>query len=378
VTQKIKVLRFTFGGLVTLLFLLVAILIARTWNAISDIDLVQLFKADNIDVNVSIQNISSHFYLSPTHPLALQIINWQEKLPKEALIEFTLLGFIAAISVFVWWKFSAAFYPLWQKFQEGSTRRVDSIASTKKSTSTYYFTGSPMMALFKKEALVTSRNLRGVMWFLFLFGLWLAQVGTNIILRHNITRHQADITEKLATFQALQFIIATYFICSFALRFVFPSFSVEKKTAWILGSAPLSFRKLFYSKYIFYVAFFGALGSLMSYVNVRILNLNAMYSLYSMSLFVTTVIFIVTLALSLGALFPSKDTDDPEAISTSMSGLFFTALSLLYGGLSAFTLYITLVRKETPVLIAFEVFTLALTAILLLKTPKLASKKATL
>jgi hypothetical protein len=212
--------------------------------------------------------------------------------------------------------------------------------------------------------------------FLFLFGLWLAQVGTNIILRHNIVRYQTDVSERLAVFQALQFIIATYFICSFALRFVFPAFSVEKKTAWILGSAPLSFRKLFYSKYLFYTSFFVLLGSFMSYVNVRILHLDFTHSLYSMSLFVTTVIFIVTLALTLGALFPSKETDDPEAISTSMSGLFFTALALIYGGLSAGMLYLTLIKNQASFVLLFIPLTIVLTGIMLSKTPKLAKMRA--
>ncbi len=376
VTQKIKAVRFTFGGFVTLLFLIIVALIAKTWNAVSGIDLVTLFKADNIDVNVNIQNISSHFYLSPTHPLALEIINWQEKLPQAALSNFLLLSILALLAVSLWWKVSVKFYPLWQKFQEGSSRLVDKEAITRNTSSTYYFTGGPVFALFKKEALVSSRNLRGVMWFLFLFGLWLAQVGTNIILRHNIVRHQADVSERLAVFQALQFIIATYFICSFALRFVFPAFSVEKKTAWILGSAPLSFRKLFFSKYLFYTSFFVLLGTLMSYVNVRILHLDFTHSLYSMSLFVTTVIFIVTLALSLGAVFPSKETDDPEAISTSLSGLFFTALALIYGGLSAGVLYLTLIKNHTSYIGLFIPVTIAITVIMLIKTPKIAKIRA--
>jgi hypothetical protein len=95
VSQKINAIRFTFGGFVTLLFLIIVGIITKTWNAVSGIDLVTLFKADNIDVNVTIQNISSHFYLSPTHPLALEIINWQEKIPQAALGNFVLLTVLA-------------------------------------------------------------------------------------------------------------------------------------------------------------------------------------------------------------------------------------------------------------------------------------------
>lgn len=375
ITKKIKFIRFTFGGLVALLLLIITGITIKTWNVVSGIDLVKLFKADDVDVTINLQNISSHFYLSPTHPLALQIVNWQERFITEALMNFIVLIGLTSLITFIWWKVSIIFYPLWQKFQEISTQTVGEPTTSKISLSTYYFTGSKTMALFKKEALVLSRNMKGVLWFLFLFGLWLAQVGTNIILSHNIIKHQTDVSEKLAVFQALQFIIAIYFICSFSLRFVFPSFSVEKKTSWILGSAPLSFTKLFFSKYLFYTSFFVVLGSLMSYVNVRVLNLDVMYSLYSMSLFIIAVIFIVTLALSFGAIFPSKETDDPEAISTSMSGLFFTALSLLYGGLSSLTLYTTLLRQETLPLVLFEVFTLLLVGVLLLLTPSIATRK---
>lgn len=376
VSQKMTSIRFSFGGLTTLFFLLTVAIIAKLWSTVSTVDLVKLFKADNIDINVSIQTISSHFTFLPTHPLALEILNWQNKHTTEALGNFSYLLILTLVALIAWWKISYLFYPLWQKFQEGSTKRSEKETTPKNTKATYYFTGSKTRALFTKEALVFRRNMKGVLWFLFLLGLWLAQVGTNIILHHNIVRYETDISEKLAVFQALQFIIAVYFICSFALRFVFPSFSVEKKTAWILGSAPLSFVKIFFSKYLFYTAFFVVMGTLMSYINFRILNLSFTYGLYSMTLFVTTVIFIVTLGLSLGALFPSTDTDDPEMISTSMSGLFFTALSLIYGALSAGVLYLTLTKGIVSLLVTFIALTCTATGILLLHVPYRVSKRA--
>ena len=369
IAQKSKRIHFSFGGLVTLFSIVTIAIISKVWSAVSTVDLVKLFKADNIDVNVSIQTISSHFTLLPTHPLALEILNWQNKHTSEALLTFSYLCILTLVAVISWWKISHLFYPLWQKFQEGSTGISEKEMTSKSRRATYYFTGSKTMALFKKEALVFRRNVKGVLWFLFLLGLWFAQVGTNIVLHHNIVRYQTDVSEKLAVFQALQFIIAVYFICSFALRFVFPSFSVEKKTAWILGSAPLSFIRIFFSKYLFYIAFFVSMGTLMSYINFMILNLTYTYGLYSMTLFISTVIFIVTLGLCLGALFPSTDTDDPEMISTSMPGLFFTALSLIYGALSAGVLYLTLTKGLVSLLVIFIALTYIMVGILLLHVP---------
>ncbi len=374
ISKKIKALRFSFTGFITFLFLIAATIITGVWKSVSTVDLVKLFKADNIDVNVTLQNISSHFYFLPTHSVALQIVNWQNNLSTQALIQFLILLILTFLTLFLWWKVSIRFYPLWQKFQEGSSRLSNEAGTSKKHITPYLFSGSIGTVLFKKEALVTSRNMKGVLWFLFLTSIWLAQVAINMILSTNIGRYQTDVSEKLAVFQALQFIIAVYFICAFTLRFVFPSFSTEKKTAWILGSAPISFTRIFYSKYLFYTLFFVFIGSVMGYVNVTILNLAFTYALLSMSLFITTVIFIVTLGLSLGALFPSTETDDPEAISTSMPGLFFTALSLIYGGISALMLYLTLIKGILPVLVLFEIVTLLLVGIMLLKTPALVKK----
>ncbi len=377
ITEKIKFIRFTFGGLILFLLLVVLGIGAFVWKSISTIDLVQLFKADNADITVTLQNIGNHFMLLPTHPLALEISMWQNNQIQEALVNVVILFLSMLLATYTWWKVSFLFYPLWQKFQEGATTTTS--GQEKVSTQVpYYFFGNPSVALIKKEMLISRRNLKGILWSLFLMSLWLAQIGTNIVLRNNIQKYQTDITEKIAIFQAIQFIIAVYFICSFALRFVFPSFSVEKKTAWILGTAPLSFKKIFFSKYIFYTSSFLVLGSGMSYISASVLHLPFTYTFYSMSLFITTTLFIVTLSLSLGALFPSKETDDPEIMSTSMSGLFLTALSLSYGALSAWILYITLIKSIVLPLYTFIGVTFLFIFVLLRNVPHLAQKKSTI
>jgi hypothetical protein len=243
-------------------------------------------------------------------------------------------------------------------------------------TKPYRFTGGNVVALFKKEALVSSRNWKGVLWFCFLFLIWLLQIGMNVIVNSHIHRYELDISQKKITFQIIQYIIAIYFMSAFTLRFVFPSFSVEKKTAWILASAPLNFKKIFFGKYLFYSIFFVSLGVLMSFINSGVLGLSFTHAFYLMLLFITTIIFIVTVGIVLGALFPSTETDDPEAISTSMSGLSFTALALIYGAISDGVLYLTLTQGSVLYLLIFVVFTLLTVLFLLLKTPAWVNKRA--
>ncbi|MBP6888573.1 MAG: hypothetical protein KBC21_02600 [Candidatus Pacebacteria bacterium] len=373
-TQKVKGLRFSLGGLVRVIIATVSLFTGAMWAIIKSLDLVQVFKADIESESVSVTNIAGYFDFLPTHPFAMELLSWQNNDQALALYYFAILGVCAVGSLFVWWKFSPVFYQLWQKFQEGEGASLLASSEVTRKGFVYRFNGSQTAVLFKKEMLSTSRNFKGVLWFVFLLTIWFLQIGTNTVLGFNIGRHQSDITLKIAILQSLQFIIAIYFICSFSLRFVFPAFSVEKRTAWILGSAPLNFRKIFFGKYFFYVTSFTILGASMSYVTISVINIPLVYSIYTIASFVIATISIVTLALSFGVIFPNNESDDPEVITTSMSGLFFTAFSLVYGALIAWALYTVLSSGNSVPLIGLLLLSIISTFLLLQQTPYLVKK----
>ncbi len=373
-TQKIKGLKFSLGGLVRVIIATVSLFTGAMWAIIKSLDLVQVFKADIESESVSVTNIAGYFDFLPTHPFAMELLSWQNNDQALALYYFAILGVCAVGSLFVWWKFSPVFYQLWQKFQEGEGASLLASSEITRKGFVYRFNGSQTAVLFKKEMLSTSRNFKGVLWFVFLLTIWFLQIGTNTVLGFNIGRHQSDITLKIAILQSLQFIIAIYFICSFSLRFVFPAFSVEKRTAWILGSAPLNFRKIFFGKYFFYVTSFTILGASMSYVTISVINIPLVYSIYTIASFVIATISIVTLALSFGVIFPNNESDDPEVITTSMSGLFFTAFSLVYGALIAWALYTVLSSGNSVPLIGLLLLSIISTFLLLQQTPYLVKK----
>jgi ABC-2 type transport system permease protein len=369
--------RFTFKRLITLLLFIVSVGAVFIWKSIRSVDLVRLFRADNADAVISITSIGSHFRMFPTHPFALELISWQTGVPGEMLYNFALLLVLAAGLLLVWRFVSPSIYPMWQILQEG-TRGGDLTTMSASRGRGYRFEGSLTSVLFKKEALVLSRNFKGVLWLAFLFTIWMLQVGMNVIVNSHVHRYEVDISQKLVTLQLLQYIIAVYFVSAFALRFVFPSFSVEKKTLWILGSAPLSFKRVFFGKYLFFVTFFVGLGMLMSFINVGILKLSLSHGISLIFLFLSTIVFIVTLGLSLGALYPSRETDDPEAISTSIPGLFFTGLSLVYGAFSDCILYLYLTKNMIAPLFGFIVVTMVIIGVFLAKVPRRVQKTALL
>lgn len=357
VTRIFTFFAYNFKGLAVLLISLASLILVSVWKTVKGIDLMALFKGSETDANVTISSMASHFEMLPTHPFAMEIINFQTAHNLEALQNFVTLGFLAAVLTFFWFKLSRLHYPLWQKFQDGTgTERLSGLERMKAIT--YTFTGSIPSILFKKEALISTRNTKGVLWFFFLFSIWFMQLAANVLLNHNVQKYQDDISPRMVSLQMIQYIIAIYFISAFTLRFVFPSFSTERKTNWILGSAPISFNKIFFSKYIFYTVFFVALGILMNYCNAQALHLTVSHAFYSMVLFVTVIVFIVTLGIVLGVLFPNTETDDPEAISTSVPGLFFTALALMYGAASDGVLYLMLKQGNPFWLVIFVVFTI--------------------
>lgn len=370
ITSYVKVIHFTFKGLVALLISITSLLLFSVWRIIKNIDLVELFKGRETDNLVTVSSMASHFTLMPTHPFAMEILNFQIGLQADAFHNFSRLGIFALILTVVWFIISRLYYPLWQKLQDGASRDKEYSSSLFRNTSAYIFTGSLSTVLFKKEMLISSRNLKGVLWFFFLISVWFMQLAANILLNHNVQKYQDDINPRMVSLQMIQYIIAIYFISAFTLRFVFPSFSTERKTKWILGSAPVSFIKIFFSKYFFYTTFFIILGVVMNYINSFALHLTATHTVYLMILFVTVITFIVTFGLTLGALFPSTETDDPEVISTSMPGLFFTAIALIYGGISDGVLYLTLTQNNSLWLILFVLFTIFVIILTLLKVPQ--------
>ena len=373
-SKVLKIFTFNFRGMIAILVLLIVTSVTLIGRAAKKVDLVSIFKAEDVDNAITLATIGSHFRFLPSHPFALQIVHWQTGMSSAAITNFFVLVLLAAGAFLLWWFVSPLFYPLWLQFQEGGSRSVRSDGVPSGSRFAYHFTGGTTTVLFKKEALTLSRNVKGMLWSLFLLCLWLAELGISAVSRLNLHRYEIDITDKMAVLQAIQFIIAIYFMCAFVLRFVFPSFSVEKKTSWILASAPLSFKKIFLGKYFFYVVSFASLGVVMNYVNGLVLHVPLVYGLYSTVLLVTVIIFIVTLGLALGALFPSFETDDPESISTSMPGLFFTALSLSYGAVSAWLLYMTLVNGLAPLLFIFILATYGATWMLVARVLRVRRK----
>lgn len=127
--------------------------------------------------------------------------------------------------------------------------------------------------------------------------------------------------------------LAGFVVAAIAARFVFPAMSIEGRMMWLLRSAPIDVRTIFWSKY--------RVGTypLLLVALPLIVGTNLVLDASPFILILTSVTMIgvtlalTALALGLGALYPNYDTENVAEIPTSFGGLIFmmSAVSYLAG-----------------------------------------------
>jgi hypothetical protein len=356
-----------------LLFTLAA---GTIWYANFNTDLIDLFKAQNIDKQVvEPETISENFKLSPAHPVAAGIFSLQNDNIAKAYSLIFLLMAMTALAVGMVWMASGWYLTIWQKLQEGGFTAKPAPKTVPQKSYPRFLLNSPEAALFKKEILISSRSMRNVMWFGFFLFIWLIQTGVNLVLSKNIAEHEIAIGSFPVMIQVLQFLTAIFFISAFVLRFVFPSFSMERNTSWIIDSSPIQKQRVFWTKLSFYLPILILLGVVIGYSNLLIMDLSFTHTLSTLILFIISILFSVTLGLSLGAIFPSQDADDPAALSTSMPGIGFTLASLGHGILGAWFLFRLLKETDSLSFLLFIISTIIAVSVLFYIAPASFSKK---
>jgi hypothetical protein len=161
-------------------------------------------------------------------------------------------------------------------------------------------------------------------------------------MKHNFANISLGDISTPQLVESLQLLVIVYFSSALVLRFIFPAFSVERDNAWSLFSAPVSLVDTFQAKAIFYTSILLLLSFAISIIHILILSASTVSSgLFIFYVLVESVVLAV-LGLSVGAIFPNFETTDPQALSTSLSGLSFTALALVYGSFGAYMFFLTL------------------------------------
>jgi len=182
------------------------------------------------------------------------------------------------------------------------------------------------------------------------------------MLSRNIADYSLELNDVPKLVMVMQLVTGIYFISAFVLRFVFPAFSSEKKSAWLLATAPINYSEIYWAKLVYFASLFTGLGLIIVTVNSSYFGASILSYALSIVIFITAAVAVIVYGLSLGAIFPNFETDDPAALSTSLPGLAFIIGSLAYGALGGLILYKTYSDGAVWWIIFFEMISMVMTA----------------
>jgi ABC-2 type transport system permease protein len=146
--------------------------------------------------------------------------------------------------------------------------------------------------------------------------------------------------------------LAGFVLSAVAVRFAFPAISLEGKAFWILQTAPISLRKLLWSKFWLNLVPLLFLGELLVFLSNLLLRVPGwMMTLSLITIFLMT-FGITAIAVGVGALYPKFDYDHAAEISTGFGGMICMIFSIGFIGLTvmieAWPVYLLTVQKFDP------------------------------
>lgn len=248
---------------------------------------------------------------------------------------------------------------VWQLLQEGNYIANNSEDQSTNHKSYTFPATDAVHTIIDKELLLIWRDKKNIFWLLTVIGLWLAQTAVSWRVVSNVVNYgEAEVFPDFI--YALILAIGLYFISALTLRFVFPTFSAERKVSWILGVAPISTWNIAVGKLFIYTGLFLFIGSPILIANFIILNFAFFPALLYWIIFSLSVILIILLAIFLSIRYPNRFSSDPETLSTTLPGLAFTSIALGASIIIANIMYLVLSNVDLVILLVLLITTLNL------------------
>ena len=122
--------------------------------------------------------------------------------------------------------------------------------------------------------------------------------------------------------------LAGFVLASVGVRFVFPAVSAEGFSFWIMQSAPLTIRRLLWSKFFFYLAPVLLLGLILTVASNELLNVSPLISWLAPITIFAMVFGITALGVGMGAAFPNFKAENLTQVATGFGGLLYMILAM--------------------------------------------------
>jgi ABC-2 type transport system permease protein len=122
--------------------------------------------------------------------------------------------------------------------------------------------------------------------------------------------------------------LAGFVVSAVAIRFVFPAVSIEGKSFWLVRSAPISIRKLLWSKFWMYMVPLLVLSEVLIVLSNRFLNVSGLMMALSVATMVLLTAGIVGLGIGLGAIYPRFHVENVAKIATGYGAILYMILAM--------------------------------------------------
>jgi len=346
-----------FKVLVTLVSAVVVYLAVFLWQRLVNMNLAEVFQVDNI-VNPSLALFLDYFSVLPSHYPAMVIFHFQEGNALSAFKYLAILFLALVLIVLIFKLLESKFLHIWQRFQEGSFEAKKAKKKTKKHLVEGNFPKSAEAVIYKKELLISLRSSKNFLWFSFLAILLFAQVAVISLLdKYSNIGDGFVLGDNMI---AVQLAIVLFFITAFIIRFVFPSFSQESDTSWIMGSAPIKMSKVFYGKYKIFSLVLILLGALSLLLYIIPLQLSLYLAIILNLVVLMSILTLTMLGLALGAMYINFESNDPNELSTTAPGISFMILALAYITLSTYLFYLIVSGTSYFPLVLFVIISISI------------------
>lgn len=162
-------------------------------------------------------------------------------------------------------------------------------------------------------------------------GFLLLLLGMHLLLLRAISSAQAFQGTDLAALPiAFAYAAIGYFTLMLALRYVFPSITLEGRGAWLVWSSPLHAHEIYSWKLFFWAASLAASMGAAAVLVIALFAFPAPLATLFLVAALATSVSLAALTLGIGAFAPDFRAKDPDMIATSPAGLAATAAGGFY------------------------------------------------
>ncbi len=222
----------------------------------------------------------------------------------------------------------AEFYPAWLASLEESLRRKEAGVFLSGKAFTIAPSRGQIRSLLNKDAILFLRDPSQWAQFsliLILLGVYFFNLR---LVPANLEMEQWRTIVAVMNFGFCGFVLATL-----AVRFMYPSISLEGGSFWVIGTAPLTVSTLFREKFWLSLGLFILIGEPIALLSGIILHLDGLYLVLTVGGIFLMSVALSCLAVGFGAAFPAFAETNPSRIASSPGGILTVMASLAYVGI---------------------------------------------